>query len=105
MRWEHAMNPHDHAPSAATATDGGAVSAPDSPPEPPGDADPRVAVELTVIVPTRNEAACVPELISRLGPAVAAVGAEVLFVDDSDDDTPAEITRQAASCPVPVRVL
>src|SRR5690349_8865975 len=41
---------------------------------------------LTVIVPTRNEAANVPLLLDRLGAAVVGIGAEVLVVDDSDDD-------------------
>src|SRR5581483_5456393 len=39
------------------------------------------------------------------GPAVVPLGAEVLVVDDSDDDTAAVLAVHAADCPVPVRLL
>ncbi|MGZ6793764.1 MAG: glycosyltransferase, partial [Mycobacteriales bacterium] len=48
---------------------------------------------VTVLVPTRNEAANVAPLVDRLALALRGVDAEVLFVDDSDDDTPAEVER------------
>ncbi len=60
---------------------------------------------LSVIVPTRNEAENVPALLARLGPAVAPLSAEILFVDDSDDDTPSTVMEHSGSCPVPVRLL
>ncbi|MER5179140.1 glycosyltransferase [Streptomyces sp. NPDC002896] len=60
---------------------------------------------LTVLVPTRNEQESVPLLLDRLGPAVAPLGAEILFVDDSDDGTVDEISALAPGCPVAVRVL
>ncbi|MEN3308719.1 MAG: dolichol-phosphate mannosyltransferase [Micromonosporaceae bacterium] len=63
------------------------------------------APRLTVIVPTRNETANVAPLLSRLGTAVLPIGAEVLVVDDSDDDTAAVLAVHAATCPVPVRLL
>lgn len=44
---------------------------------------------LSVVVPTRNEAGNVRPLVERLGRALEGVAAEVCFVDDSDDDTPA----------------
>jgi dolichol-phosphate mannosyltransferase len=53
---------------------------------------PSDAGSLSVIVPTRNEAANVNPLLQRLEQSLP-VGATVLFVDDSDDDTPAIITR------------
>src|SRR6266704_2965892 len=62
---------------------------------------------LTVIVPTRNEKHSIEMLLARLGPAVAPLGAELIFVDDSDDETPAIGLRQTAwpapggsSCPL-----
>lgn len=45
------------------------------------------AVGVSVIVPTRNESANIAVLLDRLIPCLKA-GAEVIFVDDSDDDTP-----------------
>lgn len=63
------------------------------------------AVELTVIVPTRNEAANVETLLSRLGDALAGGSFEVLFVDDSSDATPDIIRSQAPHHPFPVRVI
>ncbi len=52
-------------------------------------------MDLTVVVPTRNEVSAVQELTARtqsaLGPA--GVDYEILFVDDSDDATPQEVMR------------
>ncbi len=58
---------------------------------------------VSVIVPTRNESGNVRELLRRLVPALPP-GSEVLFVDDSDDDTVAVIGVAAAAVPVEVRV-
>jgi len=44
--------------------------------------------ELSIIVPTRNESGNVTELVRRLTDAMAGYTTEVLFVDDSSDDTP-----------------
>jgi dolichol-phosphate mannosyltransferase len=60
---------------------------------------------LTVIVPTRNEKHSIELLLARLGPAVAPLGAELIFVDDSDDETPDVLAERAAACPVPIRLL
>ncbi len=48
---------------------------------------------LSVIVPTRNEAGNVQELTRRLAESMAGTGStwELLFVDDSDDETPDRI--------------
>jgi dolichol-phosphate mannosyltransferase len=46
---------------------------------------------LSVVVPTRNESESLGPLWARLEPALAGLGAEVCFVDDSDDDTPAKL--------------
>ena len=65
----------------------------------------RSAPRLTVVVPTRNEEETVGPLLGELGPLLAGLDAEILVVDDSDDDTPAVLAREAAGCPVPVRLL
>lgn len=62
-------------------------------------------MNLSIIVPTFNEAPNVEELIRRIGASVAPGTAEVVFVDDSTDDTPAVVRQVAASAPLPVRVI
>jgi len=50
-------------------------------------------VQLTVVVPTRNESENVDEVIERIRRSLGATGFtyEILFVDDSDDETPEAI--------------
>ena len=45
-------------------------------------------LELSVVVPTRNEAGNLPLLLQRLRQSLAEIPFEVIFVDDSDDETP-----------------
>jgi glycosyltransferase involved in cell wall biosynthesis len=54
------------------------------------------AITLTVLVPTRNEAANVAKLVDDLSRALEGISAEILFVDDSDDSTPATIEAEAS---------
>ncbi|GAT74303.1 glycosyltransferase [Microbacterium hydrocarbonoxydans] len=60
---------------------------------------------VTVIVPTYNERDNVAELVERTARALAAWDAEILFIDDSSDDTAAEVERVAADAALPVRVI
>jgi dolichol-phosphate mannosyltransferase len=64
-----------------------------------------VQTAVTVIVPTFNERDNVAELVARTAAALAGYDAEILFVDDSTDDTAAEVARVAADAPLPVRVI
>lgn len=64
-----------------------------------------VRTAVTVIVPTFNERDNVAELVARTVAALAGRDAEILFVDDSSDDTAAEVARVAADAPIPVRVI
>ena len=50
---------------------------------------------LSVVVPTRNEHANVVPLLESLQNALRGLRVEVIFVDDSDDDTP-EVIKDAA---------
>lgn len=50
---------------------------------------------LSVIIPTRNEAGNIVLLLSQLQVALQGIAVEIIFVDDSDDETP-ETVRQAA---------
>jgi glycosyltransferase involved in cell wall biosynthesis len=64
-----------------------------------------LAGAVSLIVPTRNEAGNISELLVRLGRLPAGVLGEVIFVDDSDDDTPAAIAYLAPSAGFPVAVV
>src|SRR5215472_12684286 len=63
------------------------------------------APRVCVLVPTRNEAGNAGPLVARLGPVLAGLGGEVLFVDDSDDHTPTAVAAAASAVAVPVRLL
>ncbi|GHO54961.1 glycosyltransferase [Ktedonobacter robiniae] len=69
--------------------------------EPQSDSDPHLHVnssakyDLSIIIPTRNERDNVVPLLSTLEQVLDNVSVEVIFVDDSDDDTP-QIIRNAA---------
>ncbi|WP_329122006.1 glycosyltransferase family 2 protein [Streptomyces sp. NBC_01465] len=61
---------------------------------------------VTIIIPTFNEAGNVGELLRRLTESVPSrLPCEVVFVDDSTDDTPAVIAAAAQDCPFPVAVI
>ena len=67
-------------------------------------------MHLSIVVPTFNEAPNIAELVERVTAAVARIPsdgfeAEVIFVDDSTDDTPAVIAQVAASAALPVRLI
>ncbi len=64
-----------------------------------------VASDVTVIVPTFNERDNVAELVARISAALGERRGEILFVDDSSDDTASEVRRVAASASLPVRVI
>ena len=58
------------------------------------------APTVSVVVPTKNEAANIEPLVEALAHALAGLPAEVIFVDDSDDDT-SERIRDVASVSMP----
>lgn len=60
---------------------------------------------LSVVIPTRNEAANLPVLVERLRMALDGIAAELCFVDDSDDDTPAQLEALSAASGGGVRCL
>ncbi|MDJ0379024.1 glycosyltransferase [Cryobacterium sp. PH31-L1] len=62
-------------------------------------------MKVSVIVPTFNEALNVRELVERIQTALHGRVAEILFVDDSNDDTPAVIAQVAAAAQIPVRLI
>lgn len=64
-----------------------------------------VVEAVSVIVPTFNEAPNVLPLVTRLGAVLQGLDAEIIFVDDSIDRTPDEISRCAVSSTVPIRLI
>jgi len=62
-------------------------------------------MDLSIIVPTFNEGPNVDELLRRIGGALDDRPFEVIFVDDSTDDTPDVIAAAAATAPFPVRLI
>jgi len=62
--------------------------------------DTRMAILLSVVVPTRNERENIGPLIQRLEAALSDLPCELIFVDDSDDETPGVIRGLRSSLPV-----
>jgi dolichol-phosphate mannosyltransferase len=65
-------------------------------------------MQLSIVVPTYNEAPNIAELVRRVSAAVQSRGgldAEIIFVDDSTDATPDVIREVAASASLPVRLI
>lgn len=62
-------------------------------------------LELTIVVPTFNEAPNVEELVRRLGDVLGGVEWEVVFVDDDSPDGTADLVRRLAGENRRVRVL
>ena len=66
------------------------------------------AESISVIVPTFNEAPNVAELVARVSSTVASldgIRVEIIFVDDSTDNTPQVIEAVAATASLPVRLI
>lgn len=63
------------------------------------------AVELSVIVPTYNEAANVAEIVRRLDLCLSGIAWEAIFVDDNSPDGTADAVRAIAARRLEVRCL
>src|ERR1700678_2399091 len=61
--------------------------------------------DVTIVVPTFNEAENVETLVAQLQDHLAGMDAEVLFVDDSLDHTPDVVRAVAAEALITVRLL
>jgi dolichol-phosphate mannosyltransferase len=62
-------------------------------------------VQLSIIIPTFNEAPNVTELVRRVTLATAGISAEIIFVDDSTDKTPDVIRAVAVTSCLPIRLV
>lgn len=59
---------------------------------------------ISVVIPCKNEARNLPQLLDEIGAAMADRSFEVIIVDDgSTDDTPAILAREAAARPFALR--
>ncbi len=67
-------------------------------------AEPAGPAPLSVIAPTRNEADNIAPLVARLE-HVLPDGSEIIFVDDSDDETPAMVESVALRSRYPIRLI
>ncbi|WP_438354518.1 glycosyltransferase [Microbacterium sp. CJ88] len=62
-------------------------------------------MQLSVVVPTFNEAPNIAELVRRVTAATAGSDVEIIFVDDSTDTTPDTIREVADAASVPVKLI
>jgi putative flippase GtrA len=60
---------------------------------------------VSVVVPTRNEADNVRPLVEQLRAALGSTPGEIIFVDDSDDDTPRVVRELSEADPDGVRLV
>ena len=65
----------------------------------------RVGPELSLVIPTRNEAGNIPTLVARIRQALDGFATEIIFVDDSDDHTPTVIQECSRLSQTPIRLL
>jgi dolichol-phosphate mannosyltransferase len=67
--------------------------------------EPGTAPFISLVIPTFNEAGNIGELLAQLARAVPPeLPCEIIFVDDSTDDTPRVIAENAGRGPLPVSV-
>jgi dolichol-phosphate mannosyltransferase len=62
-------------------------------------------IEVSIVVPTYNEADNIAELVARIEAAVDGLTAEIIVVDDSSDETPDVVLREAARSALPIRLI
>src|SRR4051812_33843235 len=60
---------------------------------------------LSIVIPTRNEVDNIDELVARLELVLPETEKQVVFVDDSDDGTPAAIERVSATSALDIELL
>ncbi len=65
----------------------------------------KMAPQVSILIPTRNEAGNVDELLRRLEPVVSQTAMEIIFVDDSTDNTPQVIDQAGRPYVRPVRLI
>ena len=61
--------------------------------------------ELSMVIPTRNESRNIEPLLMRIHQALKGISAEVVFVDDSTDQTPDVIRKLQEWFPLPIKLI
>ncbi len=61
--------------------------------------------DLSMVIPTRNEAGNIEPLLMRIHQAVKGIAVEVVFVDDSTDETPEVIRKLQEWFPLPIKLI
>ena len=61
--------------------------------------------DISMVIPTRNEAGNIKPLLMRIHQAVKGIATEVVFVDDSTDNTPEVIGKLQEWFPLPIRLI
>jgi putative flippase GtrA len=65
----------------------------------------RPLYDLSMVIPTRNEAGNIEPLLMRIHQAVKGIAVEIVFVDDSTDDTPGVIRKLQEWFPLPIKLI
>src|SRR5215216_1937318 len=61
--------------------------------------------DISLVIPTRNEAGNIEPLLMRVHQAVKGIATEVVFVDDSTDNTPEVIGKLQEWFPLPIKLI
>src|SRR5215211_4789081 len=61
--------------------------------------------EISLVIPTQNEAGNIEPLLMRIHQAVKGIATEVVFVDDSTDNTPEVIGKLQEWFPLPIKLI
>src|SRR5919109_2143566 len=61
--------------------------------------------DISLVIPTRNEAGNIEPLLMRVHQAVKGLATEVVFVDDSTDNTPEVIGKLQEWFPLPIKLI
>ncbi|HEX6034324.1 MAG TPA: glycosyltransferase [Anaerolineales bacterium] len=61
--------------------------------------------DISLVIPTRNEAGNIEPLLMRIHQAVKGIATEVVFVDDSTDNTPEVIRKLQEWFPLPIKLI
>ena len=69
----------------------------------PGDI--QTEYDISLVIPTRNEAGNIEPLLMRIHQAVKGIATEVVFVDDSTDNTPEVIRKLQEWFPLPIKLI
>src|SRR5512144_2476052 len=69
------------------------------------DYDLETSYEMSLVIPTRNEAGNIEPLLMRLHQVLKGIETEVVFVDDSTDDTPDVIRKLQEWSPFDIQLI